>query len=361
MTRRRRPRSRPAVLYLAGAAVLLSPRDRLAITLTPDGARCVDRRPDAPGVRRPHRANAADGRAQRVAESWRGTRALLDPPAVSVCAICPSFGNRTVPGRRYCSGQHVTSGSTSNVAPPLCSRRGRRFRRRRALARIVAREVLLAPPSGDDRLPAGFDTTRLVPALRQLAALPRSVVTRAVSLPAVGGSLAAGLPAPGGWIRHLGSSDQSVSRLRPRVIRPITAWSGGLSSYSRRCICSVIGISTPTLCARACTERVLCTPSATSFMLATMSRRRSPRPSRRPTVRFRDRSPVQVSTRSPSPESPASVCRSAPSWTARRVISARPRVISAARVLWPNPRPSLTPAASAITFFTAPPISTPTT
>jgi len=35
--------------------------------------------------------------------------------------------------------------------------------------------------------------------------------------------------------------------------------------------------------------------------------------------------------------------------------------VSAARVFEPNPSPSLTPAARAITFFTAPPISTPIT
>jgi hypothetical protein len=41
------------------------------------------------------------------------------------------------------------------------------------------------------------------------------------------------------------------------------------------------------------------------------------------------------------------------------VISARPRVISAARAFNPNPSPSHMPVAIAITFFTAPPISTP--
>ena len=43
-----------------------------------------------------------------------------------------------------------------------------------------------------------------------------------------------------------------------------------------------------------------------------------------------------------------------------RAISARPRVISAALVLSPTSRPSHTPAASATTFFSAPPSSTPT-
>ena len=40
--------------------------------------------------------------------------------------------------------------------------------------------------------------------------------------------------------------------------------------------------------------------------------------------------PVQVSTRSPMPERPARVSRRAPQATARRVISAMPRVMSAA-------------------------------
>jgi len=49
----------------------------------------------------------------------------------------------------------------------------------------------------------------------------------------------------------------------------------------------------------------------------------------------------------------------APAATARRVISARPRVMSAARPLLPKPSPSLMPHAMASTFFSAPPSSTP--
>ena len=45
--------------------------------------------------------------------------------------------------------------------------------------------------------------------------------------------------------------------------------------------------------------------------------------------------------------------------TANRVISANPRVISAAMALWPSPRPCNTPAPMAITFLMEPPISTP--
>ena len=43
----------------------------------------------------------------------------------------------------------------------------------------------------------------------------------------------------------------------------------------------------------------------------------------------------------------------------RRIISAKPRVIKAARAFIPNPKPSPIPAAIANTFFTAPPSSTP--
>ena len=61
------------------------------------------------------------------------------------------------------------------------------------------------------------------------------------------------------------------------------------------------------------------------------------------------------------PASPASVSGLAPLRTANREISARPRVISAARELWPRPSPSATPAAMAMTFLSAPPSSTPGT
>ena len=43
----------------------------------------------------------------------------------------------------------------------------------------------------------------------------------------------------------------------------------------------------------------------------------------------------------------------------KRVISTRPRVISAARALRPRPRPSQIPVAIAITFLTAAPTSSP--
>ena len=62
----------------------------------------------------------------------------------------------------------------------------------------------------------------------------------------------------------------------------------------------------------------------------------APRPSARPTLRLRDRSPVAVRIRSPMPVSPIKVSARAPSATPKRVISARPRVIRAARALSPS-------------------------
>ena len=61
------------------------------------------------------------------------------------------------------------------------------------------------------------------------------------------------------------------------------------------------------------------------------------------------------------PARPANVSGSPPMATPRRVSSARPRVMTAARVLSPAPRPSAMPAAMAMTFLSAPPISQPTT
>ena len=71
-------------------------------------------------------------------------------------------------------------------------------------------------------------------------------------------------------------------------------------------------------------------------------------------------SPVAVKTRSPRPDRPMKVSGLAPSAKPRRVISARPRVTSAARAFKPKSRPSHSPVAIASTFLTAPPTSTPT-
>ncbi len=55
------------------------------------------------------------------------------------------------------------------------------------------------------------------------------------------------------------------------------------------------------------------------------------------------------------------VAGSAPSASPSRVVSASPRVMIEAFVLSPKPIPSAMPTASAMTFLTAPPSSTPTT
>ena len=68
---------------------------------------------------------------------------------------------------------------------------------------------------------------------------------------------------------------------------------------------------------------------------------------------------VAVSRRSPRPDRPIRVSRRAPRASAKRVISASPRVISEARAFSPRPCSMVTPAAMAITFFSAPASSTP--
>ena len=68
----------------------------------------------------------------------------------------------------------------------------------------------------------------------------------------------------------------------------------------------------------------------------------SPRPIINPSVRLRERSPVQVSTRSPNPANPYIVSASAPEARPSRANSARPRVINAARALAPSATSTLT-------------------
>src|SRR5690606_2317638 len=123
---------------------------------------------------------------------------------------------------------------------------------------------------------------------------------------------------------------------------------------------SVIGMSIPCLRASARIDSEDFTPSAVCFVSATTCSRVSPEPSRSPKVRLRESGELHVATRSPIPASPARVCSSAPSATASRTVSARPRVISEALALSPKPMPTATPTASAMTFFTAPPSSAPT-
>src|ERR1051326_4027989 len=175
-----------------------------------------------------------------------------------------------------------------------------------------------------------------------------------------------------GCSRHI-DRHQSISKIdgcqyvyaSPFPGRLISSWMasrGALPSCRMAYICSLMGISTLCLRARPTAAFVVRTPSATMpCMPATISGSLRPRPNSTPTLRLRDSPPVHVRTRSPMPERPARVSRRAPQATARRVISARPRVIRAATVLWPRPRPSQIPAAMAITFLSAPPSSTPAT
>ena len=80
-----------------------------------------------------------------------------------------------------------------------------------------------------------------------------------------------------------------------------------------------------------------------------------------PALRFREWTLVQVTIKSPTPDRPLKVSGRAPQATPSRAISVRPRVIKAALVLSPKPKPSAIPTAKAMTFFKAPPSSTPMT
>src|SRR5688500_9158217 len=157
-----------------------------------------------------------------------------------------------------------------------------------------------------------------------------------------------------GLIRH-----SSRSALSSRCISPAMASAGGCDSNSTRCTASAIGIVTATRAARATVLRALRTPSAMVSVPVRISCSERPFPTSTPTARLRLRAPVQVSTRSPIPASPAKVSCRAPNATPSRVVSASPRVMSAARELSPSPSPSAIPVATAITFLTAPATSTP--
>mmetsp|Transcript_44516 Transcript_44516/g.110804 ORF Transcript_44516/g.110804 Transcript_44516/m.110804 type:complete len:200 (+) Transcript_44516:77-676(+) len=103
------------------------------------------------------------------------------------------------------------------------------------------------------------------------------------------------------------------------------------------------------------------TPSATSDEDASMSSTFSPRPSRTPKARLRERGPKQVPNRSPAPDKPEKVDALAPIFLPNRRISIAPDVTMPLIALVPRSSPSHIPAAMARTFLTAPPISTPIT
>ncbi len=122
-----------------------------------------------------------------------------------------------------------------------------------------------------------------------------------------------------------------------------------------------MGSSTPCLRARLTAASAVPTPSTTIGEDASASFKVAPRPMASPSRRFRLCRLVAVAIRSPIPASPAKVSRLAPRTSPSLEISASPRVISAAFVESPKPSPSAIPAAIAITFLSATPISTPTT
>src|SRR5438445_12785633 len=162
-------------------------------------------------------------------------------------------------------------------------------------------------------------------------------------------------------LHGMGSAHRHCSALRSRSIRSAMASRGALPSNRIAATSREIGSSTSWRSASATAARAVRTPSATLWRPACACSSVLPCPSSTPRLRLRDRAPVAVRMRSPMPARPANVSGSAPSATPSRVISASPRVISAARGLWPMPSPSTMPAARAITFFSAPPSSTPRT
>mmetsp|Transcript_13021 Transcript_13021/g.18970 ORF Transcript_13021/g.18970 Transcript_13021/m.18970 type:complete len:240 (-) Transcript_13021:583-1302(-) len=103
------------------------------------------------------------------------------------------------------------------------------------------------------------------------------------------------------------------------------------------------------------------TPSATSVVDAKISSIVSPFPNLYPNLRLRERGPKHVPNVSPTPESPPMVVGLAPSVKPNLLISAQPLVTNPLMAFVPRPNPSHIPAANAMTFFTAPPISTPAT
>src|SRR6266550_850097 len=162
-------------------------------------------------------------------------------------------------------------------------------------------------------------------------------------------------------LHRMGSAHRQCSGLSSRSIRAKTASLGDLWLKRTSATSRAIGNSTPCRSASVTAERAVFTPSTTAASPASASSRRFPSPSSTPSWWLRDWGPVAVRMRSPIPASPANVDGSAPSATPNRVISASPRVISAARVLWPIPSPSRMPAARAMTFLSAPASSTPST
>src|SRR3989475_8284670 len=135
------------------------------------------------------------------------------------------------------------------------------------------------------------------------------------------------------------SAAHRLSAFSSRSIRSLTAWRGGLFWNSTLATSRAIGSSTPWRSPKATAVRVVLTPSTTACVRASAAATDCPCPSATPRPRLRDSAPVAVRIKSPRPARPANVIGCAPSATPRRVISARPPGVSAARVLKPSPSP----------------------
>ena len=104
---------------------------------------------------------------------------------------------------------------------------------------------------------------------------------------------------------------------------------------------------------------VVLMPSATILIEPTISASFLPLANSMPTLRLRLKSAGAGQDQVAQTGQPGQSELRPPMATARRVISAKPRVISAAVALCPRPMPSNTPAPIATTFLIEPPISTP--
>ena len=152
-------------------------------------------------------------------------------------------------------------------------------------------------------------------------------------------------------VRLLRRSRQSVSALVSRRMNDSIISGAVIRPSTTASTCSAIGASTPTCCASASREEHDFAPSATWRVEATISAVVMPSPSFSPKVRLRDSGEEHVATRSPRPARPIRVSGLASIAIASRAVSARPRVISDAVVLSPNPSPTAIPTESATTFL----------
>ena len=128
------------------------------------------------------------------------------------------------------------------------------------------------------------------------------------------------------------------------------------------CICSVMGISTLILRASPTAALVVSTPSATLPCIPAMIsvQLSGPCPGSTPTVRLRERPPVQVSTRSPEAGKPGHGLGSPAAGHYQAGDLRQPAGDErSGRVVALSPMPSTMPLAMAMIFFSAPPSSTP--